>query len=53
MSNSYAQLIDVVEALQAKGVEVKVTKLPSAAKRQRKSILGVKKVRQPRQKVSA
>lgn len=53
MSNSYQQLVDVVDALQAKGVQVTVTKLPSAAKRHHKSLLGVKQTKQLRQKVSA
>ena len=53
MSNSYQQLVNLVDALQAKGVEVRVTKLPSAVKRQRKSVLGVKQTKQLRQKVYA
>jgi hypothetical protein len=36
--NSYTNLIQIAEGLQQAGKDVKVTKLPSQAKRQRKSL---------------
>ena len=41
-NNSVSQLLETIDALKADGKQPKVTKLPSQANRNRKSLYGVK-----------
>lgn len=52
MSNTFTQLASVIDTLAAEGKTAKVTKLPPASKRNRKSAW-CKRAKAPRQKVYA